>query len=142
MTSLVVGGGILLLPPHPPTGSCTYVRLFWPTWSHGVGGVQLVDFTWCKGAWPPPHPSIGSPTRATICQYNFQFSIIFSKFKCQIKISNSRSVRGRCSESYKWNFKLLFISNTLLLKFISTVTSSYVLMFAYTTSDVYLTRRF
>jgi hypothetical protein len=99
-------GYIFLLPPHPPTWSCTYARLFWPTWSRGVGGVQLADFTWCMGAWPPPHPSIGSRTQATICQYSFQFLITISKSKCQIKISNGRSVRGRCSESYNWNFKM------------------------------------
>ncbi len=46
--------------------------------SRGVGGVQHADLTWCMGAWPPPHPSIGSRTRATIRQYNFQFSVIIS----------------------------------------------------------------
>ncbi len=97
-------GYIFLLPPHPPTWSCTYAHLFWPTWSRGVGGVQLVDFTWCMVAWPPPHPSIGSRTRATICQYNFQFSNYnFKWFECKIKVSNGSMFRIIYSN---WIFKL------------------------------------
>ncbi len=42
------------------------------------------DITWCMGAWPPPHPSIGSRTRATSRQYNFQFLIIISNLNVKI----------------------------------------------------------
>ncbi len=77
MTSLGVAGGFISPHlPHPPTWSCTYARLFLSTWSRGIGGVQLADFTWCMGAWPLPHPSIGSRTRATICQNNFNYHLI------------------------------------------------------------------
>ncbi len=97
-------GYIFLLPPHPPTWSCTYARLFRPTWSRGVGGVQLVTFTWCMGAWTPPYPSIGSRTRATICQYNVQFSNYnFKLFECQIKVSNGSMLQIIYSN---WIFKL------------------------------------
>ena len=87
MTSLGVGGGVIkpsLSPTPPLTWSCTYARLFLPAWSRGNGGVQLDDFTWCMGAWPPPHPSIGSRTRATIRQYNFQFLTIISNLNVKI----------------------------------------------------------
>ncbi len=67
-------------PPSPPprdlvVHACAPLLAYVP---RGVGGMQLADFTWCMGAWPPPYPSIGSCTRATIRQYNFQFSIIIS----------------------------------------------------------------
>ncbi len=80
--------GVSLYPhlPHPRLWSCTYAHLFSSTWSRGIGGVQLVDFTWCMGAWPPPHPSIGSRTRATICQNNFNYHSVF-KSKRQNRIS-------------------------------------------------------
>jgi hypothetical protein len=61
-----------------------YARLFLPAWSRGNGGVQLDDFTWCMGAWPPPHPSIGSRTRATIRQYNVQFLTIILNLNVKI----------------------------------------------------------
>jgi hypothetical protein len=85
MTSLGVGGGFIKpsLSPTPRLGRAR-ARLFLPTWSRGNGGVQLVDFTWCMGAWPPPHQSIGSRTRATIRQYNFQFLIIISNLNVKI----------------------------------------------------------
>ncbi len=46
-------GYIFLLPPHPPTWSRTYVRLFWPMCSRWWWR-KHADFIWCMGAWPPP----------------------------------------------------------------------------------------
>ncbi len=105
-------GYIFLLPPHPPTWSCAYARLFLPTWSRGIGGVQHADFTWCMGAWPPPHPSIGSRTRATICQYNFNYHFNF-KFKCQFKNFKHRSARGRVQNHINGISKCNYFFHTL-----------------------------
>jgi hypothetical protein len=127
MTSLGVGGGIFFSFPPPPRLGRASTRAFF-----GLrGGAVLVACnSWTslgvRGPGLPPyidwvvHARYHLPIQFSILNYNF-------KFKCQIKSSNGRSVRGQCSESYNWNFKLQFISNTLLLKFNSTVTSSYVL---------------
>ncbi len=73
------GQGYIFLLSPPPPDLVVHVRAPLLAYvSRGVGGVQLADFTWCMGAWLPPHPSIVSRTRATLCKYNFQFSIIIS----------------------------------------------------------------
>jgi hypothetical protein len=138
MTSLGVGGGVIkpsLSPTPRLIWSCTYARLFLPAWSRGNGGVQLDDFTWCMGAWPPPHPSIGSRTRATIRQYNFQFLIIISNLNVKIDFQSKLC-------PYTWAVQT---SNQILifkLKFQYYGSSpGYFLrlMFVYTTRDIYLT---
>ncbi len=73
-------GYIFLLPPHPPTWSCTYVRLFRPTWSRGVGGVQLLDFTWCMGAWPTPIHRLGRARALPFANTIFNSQIIISNY--------------------------------------------------------------
>ncbi len=143
MTSLGVGGGIFSSFPTTPWLGRARTRAFLSYVVARCWWRAFADFTWCMGAWPPPHPSIGSRTRATNCQYNFQFSIIISKFKCQTWISNGRSIHGRCLESYKWNFKCnLFQTLYYWNLFQRYLPLRYSIMFAYTTSDVYLTTRF
>ncbi len=109
------------ISPTPRLGRACTRASFLPTWSRGIGGVQLADFTWCMGAWPPPHPSIGSRTRATICQYNFNYHLIF-KSKCQIKISNADRQVGLFRIIYM-EFQNVFFLKHLLLKFIQASSS-------------------
>ncbi len=108
--------------------------------------------------WGPGLPPIHRWGRAhalpfanTIFNSQVSFKKIF--LNVEIKISNGRSVHGRCSESYYWNFKKQFILDTLLLKFISYWNLFHIeiyfngifligIVFTYTTSNVYLTIRF
>ncbi len=88
MTSLGVGGGILSSFPSTPRLGRARTHASFDLRVRGDGGMQHADFTWCMGAWPPPHPLIGSRTRATIRQYNFQFSIIISNLNVKIEFQS------------------------------------------------------
>ncbi len=78
----------------PPTPRLGHARMcaFWPMWSRGVGRVACNALTSLgeRGPGPPPHPSIGSRTRAIICQYKFQFSVIIQN---RIKMPNQNFKR-------------------------------------------------
>jgi hypothetical protein len=75
--------------PHPPTWSCTYARLFWPTCRAVLVACNSLTSLGVWGPGLPPHPSIGSRTRATICQYNFQFSIMISNLNVKLEFQTA-----------------------------------------------------
>ncbi len=90
-------GYIILLPPTPRLGRAR-TRTSFGLRACSVGRVQHADFIWCMGAWPPPHPLIGSRTCATIHQYNFQFSIVISN----LNVKSEFQTAGRWVGAWSW----------------------------------------
>ncbi len=138
MTSLGVGGGIFSsFPPTPRLGrACTRASFCLRGRAVLVACNSLTSFV----AWGPGLPPIHRLGHSRALPFANTILIIIlisnlnvnSKFQTQIGTWAS-------SESYKWNFKMLFFSQTLYYWNLYNGIFLIGITFAYTTSDVYLT---